>query len=202
VPMFKTHLVAGVAAGTVYGGLGLCKFPPEICLISAGVCALSSLLPDLDTKSKIFREVAIFAGVCAALLMSAIISNRSSSLSFPKNPYTTSFVIGVISYVVVRFLLCGVLLKLTVHRGTLHSILMALILAEITYMLFIGPKDVRAYIGYAFFLGYILHLGLDEWGSLGKKPYGTAFKLWGPNLIINGILTIFAVFLTILVVYN
>ncbi len=69
---FKTHISTSTVLGIAYGGMmnvGL-NVPVEHCLVSAGLCSVAGMLPDLDSDSGIpFRETLCFVSVMVPMLL-------------------------------------------------------------------------------------------------------------------------------------
>lgn len=192
--MFGAHLLVGTVCGGLYGCVGLlCGFSLPSCLLSAWLVAVASLLPDLDTKSIINKELSLFLGVCAAILAALYLKGRSVE---------TAFLCGLAAYAVVRYVVCGVLLRFARHRGALHSVMAAAVLSFVVYLALSGGRNVRAFEGFAIFLGYIGHLLVDEVTSFGKESFGSALKLFGDTFIVNVVLTISLVVLVVLAAFH
>ncbi|MCK9459555.1 MAG: metal-dependent hydrolase [Proteobacteria bacterium] len=166
----------GVATGGAYGVVGyLCGMPVQDSLIASGLLAAASVAPDVDTDSVPLKELASFLGACAGVVVTLCVQSY-------KYPVENAALIGIATYLAVRYGIAEMFLHFAVHRGIFHSILMAAFLSEIGYMLFSGE---RFYQSAAIFFGYVLHLILDEIWGFRKETAGTALKLWGKNWIVN-----------------
>lgn len=91
-------------------------------------------------------------------------------------------------YAVVRYPLWQFFNEFTAHRGIFHSLLSALFFCFFTTIVCYQAFDFKAFlswlVGSFVFIGFIIHLGLDEWYSVDfnnrriKSSFGTAMKLW------------------------
>ena len=144
------------------------------------------MLPDLDSKSGIpQREMLCFVSVLAPMLMLF----RFEELGFTAEQLVF---IAVIGYVIIRFGLGELFKRFTKHRGMWHSIPAAVVAAMVTYLLCFSPETgIRLFKAWAVFLGFILHLALDEFYSVDlmgrrlKKSWGTAMKFFGKSSLAN-----------------
>jgi membrane-bound metal-dependent hydrolase YbcI (DUF457 family) len=191
MPEFKTHSAIGLAVGATYGAVGYYYgMPLNGCLLSVGLFTGASLLSDVDTNSVPLREISSFLGATASILTVLLLQPY-------KYPNETLLVCAISAYVAIRFLIVSLVLRFAVHRGSMHSIIMAVLLAEIGMLAFSGLYSERFYKAGALFLGFILHLILDEIWGFRKESFGTAFKLFGHGWIINTVLTVVVVALAV-----
>lgn len=185
MPGYRTHLtassVAGAALGTGSLFLGGVSIPSA--LMAASLCSVGGLVPDIDSKtSQSFRKcLALIAGFSSLLLVSRL-------RDFPLNAESVAM-IGGGNFVLIWFFIGGLIKRVTVHRGMCHSIPMALLSAEIIFLLSSGPAEMRLFNAFALFLGVMIHLILDEFYSFEvdktkmlpgvnvKKSFGSAIKL-------------------------
>ncbi|WP_445400485.1 metal-dependent hydrolase [Zobellella sp. An-6] len=179
---FRTHIqVATVASGLLAGAMVWAQqltLAEGVLLWLAGT--LGGILPDIDAdSSRSLRILFRLFGVLAALL--ALLYGRE------RLALTDTLVLGAAAYGVVRYPLCWVFARFTVHRGSLHSLLangvFALAVVVIGHRLF-GLTAALAWETGAFvFVGAFIHLLLDELYSIDlegrriKKSFGTALKL-------------------------
>jgi len=202
---FKTHITASSILGVGYASIGYAMFDvaPAHALVSAALCSVAGMLPDLDSNSGIpQREMLSFVSVCIPMLM----IDRFEQLHMDHEQMV--FVAGVM-YVLIRFGLGNLFKKFTKHRGMWHSIPAALVAGMATFMICLTPDvQIRIFKAWAVVVGFISHLVLDEvyavnWqGKLpkAKRSFGTAMKFFGkdriPNVLAytNLILLVFLVF--------
>ena len=95
---------------------------------------------------------------------------------------------GLGVYLFVRFPVWALFQKFTVHRGSIHSIGIALLCcfaaAALSFHFFAKQPFIAWLVGLFIFLGFILHLVLDEIYSVDfmgyrlKRSFGTALKLF------------------------
>ncbi len=183
---FQTHITVSTAAGVAYGWWGASQLglPMPTAALAGGLCAISGMLPDLDSDSGIpARETISFAA--AVIPMVAFHRLQRFGLSVEQ-----MVMAGAPIYLFIRFGLGAMLKSVTVHRGMFHSIPALLIAGMIGFLICdTGLTTVRFYKAGAVMLGFLSHLILDEiWsvnlstrGPLIKKSFGSALKFFGPT---------------------
>jgi hypothetical protein len=200
---FKTHITGSTLIGIGYsaGAYGLFEVPLSTCILAGGLCSVSGMLPDLDSDSgKPLRESLAFAA--AVIPMMLVDRLEQFKLS---NEYIV--LAGALVYLFVRFVVGEMLRRYTVHRGMFHSIPAAVIAGELAFLLASGPLELRIYKAGGVAIGYLTHLALDEFYSIGwyrgrlrlKKSFGTALKMFSKKWWANGSTYIKLVLLTFLV---
>lgn len=179
---FKTHITTSTALGVGYGVVGYyeLQLAPPTCLLAAGLCSLSGMLPDLDSDSGIpAREMISFAAAVVPMLL----VERMEAMGVPRE---TMALVAAAVYLSVRFGIGNFLKKFTVHRGMFHSLPAAAIAGLLTFLICQSQNlDDRYYKSFAVVLGFMSHLVLDEIWSVGvkrgrlhiKSSFGTALKL-------------------------
>lgn len=192
---FRTHLTYSTGTGVLYGGvLSLFGFPLPSCALAGGACAISGMLPDIDSKSSRALQECLYlaAGIVAMLTVSRL-------REFAINGDIVIF-IGALTFLFVRFVVGALVRNFTVHRGMMHSVPVALLFGEIGFLLSSGTPLLRCIKAGGITLGFLSHLVLDEVYSIDangrefklKKSFGTAFKFLDKsshkNLLIYGIL--------------
>jgi membrane-bound metal-dependent hydrolase YbcI (DUF457 family) len=180
---FHTHITVSTAVGVGYacaGAYGL-HLPLSTCAIAGGLCAISGIMPDLDSDHAVpARETLSFLAAVAPMLL---------FYRFHYEGLATEHILlfGAPLYLLIRFGF-GEMLKVSVHRGMFHSIPAALIAGLIAYVICdTGVSVGRTFKGVGAVIGYLVHLILDEiWaveikgGHLRlKKSFGTAMKFLG-----------------------
>ena len=179
---FNTHLgVAAVGSGmlaTLCLQVGFVDAKDAILLASMGV--LGGILPDIDLHySHPSRILFSMLGFIVTFLWIFSAENDLSIL------YLWGAGLGI--YLFVRYPFWALFQKVTVHRGSIHSIaaalLFGLIVTSLSFHVF-GKNDFISWLtGTFIFLGFILHLLLDEIYSVDfmghrlKRSFGTALKL-------------------------
>lgn len=183
---FKTHIGTSTVLGIAYGTVGYWGYhvPPETCMLAAGLCSLSGMIPDLDSDSGVpVREtVGLVAAVTPMLMI-----NRFEHMHWS---HERIVVAAAITYLVVRFGVAWIFKTFTVHRGMWHSI-PAMFTASLLAFLLYSTENMalRIFVAGAVTLGFFSHLLLDEIWSVSfgwtgphlKKSFGTALKFWGPS---------------------
>jgi membrane-bound metal-dependent hydrolase YbcI (DUF457 family) len=158
-------------------------------LLSAGLCGMAGMLPDIDSSSsRSFQECIYFAaGLCAVMVV-----ERFRFFGFDHNVIMLS---GAAAFLFVRFAVGGLVKKLTVHRGMFHSIPAAILTGELVFCLSSGDFGERVVKSFAIVSGYLSHLILDEICSVdcaGKKirlkqSFGTALKFYDSKHIVTAL---------------
>ncbi|WP_114417099.1 metal-dependent hydrolase [Marinospirillum perlucidum] len=192
---FATHLgVAAVAGSSLATGLVVAEQLP----LSTGVQLVifflaGTLLPDVDVdKSRPVRWLFSSLGLLAVLLAISLVhpEPQSSFLFFnqPSLPGWEVLAAALAAWLVTRYLLAWFFQKFTRHRGLSHSLLIAGLWSlgwiALGQTLLLIDELLLWQQGLALFLGFILHLLLDELYSVDlegariKRSFGSAFKLY------------------------
>ncbi|NLE37187.1 MAG: metal-dependent hydrolase [Pirellulaceae bacterium] len=197
---FRTHITVSSLMGVGYGGAAYWFYdvPIPTCILAGGLCAVSGMLPDVDSDSgRPLREsIAFAAAVVPMMLVDRLVKFNVAT--------ETIVLVGAFAYLIIRFGAAALLKRLTVHRGMFHSLPAAIIFGEIAFLLASGDNVyLRYYKAGGVTLGYLSHLLLDEFYSIGmqrgqvrlKKSFGTAFKIFGhgfvPNVATYALLALF-----------
>lgn len=198
---FNTHITTSTIVGIGYGAAAY-VFMPEVangetvtvttCMLSAGLCSIAGILPDLDSGSgRPVKEITAFVAAMAPMLM----LDRFRRFGMGPEEITLA---GCIIYMVIRFGVAEVFKKYTKHRGMWHSVPAAICVALVAFLVVSSERlDVRLLKASAVFLGFMVHLILDEiwsveWRGLTprfKKSFGTAIKFWNPNSMWSNVST-------------
>ena len=141
---FKTHLAASTILGIGYGGAayGMYHVSPSSCVLAAGLCSLSGMLPDIDSgPGRPLREITTFmAAVVPAMLFDRLLHLGLSQASIM---LATA---GI--YVAIRFGLAECLKRYTVHRGMFHSLPAAAIFGQLGFLLlYDSDTRIRWFVG-------------------------------------------------------
>jgi membrane-bound metal-dependent hydrolase YbcI (DUF457 family) len=199
---FKTHIGASTAVGIGYGAVGYALgLPPSTCMVAAGLCSVSGMLPDLDSDSGVpVRETwALVAAFVPALMIPRFVQ-------LGLNTEQMALAAGLI-YLAIRFCIQKIFKRFSVHRGMWHSIPAAAIAGLLAFLIVSGTSlEIRLFKTAAVVLGFLVHLGLDEFYSVEvragrlriKKSLGTALKFWTtkalwPNVTAYGKLALLVV---------
>jgi membrane-bound metal-dependent hydrolase YbcI (DUF457 family) len=152
------------------------------------LCAVSGMLPDLDSDSGIpARETISFAAAIGPMLL----FNRLHASGFAVEQF---ILFGVPLYLLIRFGIGGLLRAVTIHRGMFHSIPAMLIAGMLTYLACdVGHVSAKLFKAGGVMLGFFSHLFLDEVYSVEvrglttrvKSSFGTALKFFGNNPAAN-----------------
>jgi len=180
---FHTHIntstIVGVGVGVV--GKVVFDFPLTTCMLGAGLCSLSGILPDLDSgPGRPLRETtAVLAAIVPMLMI-----DRFQHMGMNAEAIALA---AALIYIVIRFGVAEIFKRYTTHRGMWHSVPAALACSFGAFIVVSGESiDIRIFKSMAVFIGFMVHLILDEiwsiqWKSgrpIFKKSFGTAIKFW------------------------
>ena len=129
---FKTHITTSTALGIAYGTTACTVYDvqPPACILAAGLCGVSGMLPDLDSASGVpKRESIAFAAAVVPLLL----AERLKQMPGMDPEYIV--LAGGAIYLFIRFVLAKILTHFTIHRGMFHSFPACLIAGEIAFLL-------------------------------------------------------------------
>lgn len=187
---FKTHITTSTLCGIGLGATAYLGFnyPLDQSLLAAGLCAVSGMLPDLDSDNGVpVRETFAFAAAIVPMLM--IDRFQHMGLSVEK-----MVLAGIGIYLGIRFGVSRIFKRFTIHRGMWHSIPAALLAGSMAFFI-CSSEDVRLRLfkAFAVFVGFCSHLVLDEIYSIDlsgrsiriKRSLGTAMKFWSGNSLAN-----------------
>lgn len=192
---FKTHLTCGVILGggsalVALMGLNL-SYIQSFAVFTMG--AIGGLLPDIDSDSG--KPLRLIFSTISILLPALLLGKLPNVESFSSEFLVSYF---VCSYFIINYLICGLVKRITVHRGIMHSLPFSVLAGEIGYLLFASSEEnVAITVGGVVFAGCVVHLILDELHSFTfkykmfpvlKKSFGTAFKLKSQSLFASAAL--------------
>jgi hypothetical protein len=186
---FKSHITGSTIVGIAYGYWGVAEqsMSIESGMLAGGLCAVSGMLPDLDSDSGVpLRETSMFVAAIAPMLM--IDRFRDFGLS-----HETMALAAMIVYILIRFVAVEFFKRFTVHRGMWHSLPAAASAGLIAYVVMPCPTEsIRVYKSIAVVVGFLVHLIMDEIWSIDfahgfrlKKSFGTALKFFGNSALAN-----------------
>ena len=118
MPGFRAHITASSIIGASYGAAAwyLGGMPPTTAALGAGVCAVSGMLPDLDSgPGAPLRESVAFAAAIVPMLM----IHRFQQWGMPLE---AMIIAAAAIYAALRFGLTWLLENYAKHRGMLHSV--------------------------------------------------------------------------------
>ena len=180
---FPTHIGVGTLACGLLATLTLAAdvVAPEnlVAVTVAGV--LGSVLPDIDLKDSRPSQ-AMFSGLADffSFIMLFVFAGRLSIAEL--------WIIALGTFLGIRYAAHFVFHRMSYHRGIYHSILAGVFFAFLTAVVYkhlLGRPEGVAWLAAAFmFIGYLVHLVLDEiysvdvMGTRIKASFGTALKLW------------------------
>ncbi len=156
---FQTHLTASTILGIGYGGVAYQMYgvPPAASLLAASLCAVSGMLPDIDSgPGRPLREITTLMAAVVPTMLFGRLQHFGLSQEW-------IILIGAAIYVAIRFGLAAFLRHYTVHRGMYHSFPAAAIFGELTFLLVYSESVVlRLFIAGGVVAGFLSHLLLDE----------------------------------------
>jgi membrane-bound metal-dependent hydrolase YbcI (DUF457 family) len=141
------------------------------------------MLPDIDSDtSKSFQEcIYLTAGIGCIL--------TASRLKYYGIDSDFAMFGGAVVFLLIRFALAPIIKKITVHRGMMHSIPMAILCGQLVFFVVTGTIAERLVKAAALTIGFLSHLILDEVFSIDstgntlrlKRSFGTALKWTNPK---------------------
>ena len=178
---FKTHItVATTVSGLLASScLALDLLPLMHCMGLWALGSLAGILPDIDSDtSDSLRSVFSMMGVMTVIM--TVIAARDYMGMIPL------WALMLMNYALVRYGLLKIFAVFTHHRGIFHSLAASLFFALLTAFIMyqLKPDDLML-TGLAsifMFVGYTLHLTLDELYSVDlsgmsiKRSFGSAIK--------------------------
>ena len=192
MPGFRVHMTGSTIMGAGYGVAAwiVGDMPPMTCALAGGLCAVSGMLPNLDSGLGIpLRESVAFAAAVVPMMM----IQRFHQMGLPIEGV---ILVGAAIYLTIRFGMDWLLKTYAIHRGMFHSLPAMFIAGQVAFLAFAAEDPLRRYfIASAAVLGFLTHLVLDEiwsvnmgmFGPKYKKSFGTAMKFHGqelwPNLL-------------------
>ena len=179
---FHTHITYAAAGAGLLSVLclqiGLVDQRDALTLALIGT--IGGILPDIDLqRSYPSRIMFSMLGIFVAFLMIFSLENDLSILEL--------WLVGIGAFILIRFPLWQVFHHNTTHRGSVHSVMAALLATVSTTAIsfhILGKDDFTSWLtGLFLFIGFILHLLLDEMYSVDftnrriKRSFGSALKL-------------------------
>lgn len=149
---------------------------------------IGGLLPDIDSDNSTSLDTLFNLFAFSAVL---IVIRTINAQSFLEISLIELIALPIIVYVLMRYLLRPIFEKVTIHRGSCHSLLFLLLIALITtqFVWRFTPQATQQSITLAWlsggfiFMGGLIHLLLDEIYSVDlsnisiKRSFGTALKI-------------------------
>jgi len=144
---FREHITAGIAVGTTYNVVNVFVLETlktnEYVLIPFASCAIFSIFPDIDIKSKASKFFYLVSLVAEIWL-------------FYQNNYLFAAILGIVL----------IIPQLCNHRGIFHSKIMAISLPVLISILVTSQGFINnmmaIHVATAGILGYFTHLTLDR----------------------------------------
>ena len=180
---FTTHIAIGTVASGLVATMVMAAniVSPEQVLTLAAAGTLGSVLPDVDLKDS--RPSQAMFSMLAVFIAFAVLFNVGWRYSIAE-----MWILWAATFLGVRYVGGYIFHRLSYHRGIYHSLLAGAFFAFLTaaaYRQIIGANETVAWLAGAFmFVGYLVHLTLDEMYSVDvfdvrvKASFGTALKLF------------------------
>lgn len=180
---FTTHIAIGTMAAGLASTMVMASniVPADQILTLTAAGALGSVLPDVDLKDS--RPSQAMFSLLAVFMAFAVLFNVGWRYSIAE-----MWVLWIGTYLAARYIGGWIFHRLSYHRGIYHSFLAGAFFAFLTaavYRHVLGTNETVAWLGAAFmFLGYLVHLTLDEIYSVDvmdvrvKSSFGTALKFF------------------------
>lgn len=177
---FSTHITASIISSSVLGTVVLATkiatMPESLLLILIG--ALSGLLPDLDADDS--TSIGWLFSILAFTLAGSFV------LVYPLTSLLGIWGAAISIYLTVWYIIKPLFEKITVHRGSLHSIVAILMFALFGILIALQLNtslNMALLVALFIVLGAVTHLLLDECYSVDltnnrlKSSFGTAMKI-------------------------
>lgn len=209
---FNTHLnIAVVSTGLTAAVLlsaGHISLNNAIWLWFLGT--IGGLLPDIDSDNSTSLDILFNLFALSAVL---IVINYITADEFQQITLVELIALPLLVYVIMKYIVRPLFEKVTVHRGSCHSLLFLLLIALITMQIVwrstihVSEQSIIiAWLSGGFiFIGGVVHLTLDEIYSVDlsnlriKRSFGTALKL---AQFKNKIITVLTIFSIIVLAYT
>ncbi|MBS0240531.1 MAG: metal-dependent hydrolase [Proteobacteria bacterium] len=180
---FPTHIGIGTLACGMLATLTLAAdvvAPQNLVGVTvAGI--LGSVLPDIDLKDSRPAKAMFFG-------LAVFFSFITLFLGAGHYSIVELWILAAFTFVMVNWVAHYVFNRFSYHRGVFHSVLAAVFFAFLTVIIYrymLGRPEGVAWLAGAFmFIGYHVHLLLDEIYSVDvmdtriKSSFGTALKFW------------------------
>lgn len=149
---------------------------------------IGGLLPDIDSDNSTSLDIIVNLFSFSAVL---IVIRHMTGIDSQQISLSELIVIPLLIYAVIRYFIRPIFEKITVHRGSCHSLLFVLLMAlattQVVWRLTLQVTEQSLLIawlsGVFVFLGGLTHLVLDEVYSVDlsnvrlKRSFGSALKL-------------------------
>jgi len=193
VASFAQHVntavvISGITIAPLYSS-SLIDINQSLALLFFGM--IGGILPDIDLENS--KPIQITSSILSIFIPLLAILTLLQSLSISKMLF-----IWFLSSLLLHFIIFKILLHFTIHRGVIHSIPMGLLFAHSITIVFYNILDFEELFsllcGLFLFIGFIIHLVLDEIVSLNafgmsfKKSLGSALKFYDSNNLTGSVL--------------
>lgn len=193
---FNTHVFVAAAVASLSATVctKLLDLPVSTALLITVGGTIGGVLPDIDLKHSVPSKImfSVFGAMAGITWMFARLTDFSVSELWV-------FAIGI--YLLIRFPLWALFHQFTVHRGSLHSLIAALMFGLLSAVVgehVLHVESTTSWILAGFVVtGVIIHLLLDEIYSVDfigariKRSFGSALKILDTERIVGSCLILF-----------
>ncbi|GLS89961.1 membrane protein [Psychromonas marina] len=154
---------------------------------------IGGLLPDIDSDNSTSLDIIfnLFAFSAVLIMLRYVSTDIVSAAGIRRFSLIELIALPILTYAIMKYVIRPIFEKITVHRGSCHSLLFLLLMALITTHLVwrltsqVSEQTILiAWLAGGFiFLGGVIHLLLDELYSVDlsniriKRSFGSALKL-------------------------
>jgi hypothetical protein len=179
---FKMHVTGAVVGGAVFSSfcLGTQLAQAQDMAVLVALTTIGGILPDIDLDHSSPTKL-LFSSL-AVLAAFAIFLSKADSYSLLE-----LWLAAGLAYALVKYPVWETFNRFTQHRGVFHTLIAAFMFWFLTttlcYEFFDFSRELSWVSGMAVFVGYIVHLVLDEVYSVDfmnkrlKNSFGTALKI-------------------------
>lgn len=180
---FKQHIIgSSVASGVISTTLfSLGYFDSKQATFAFLLGTFAGLMPDLDSDTS--KPLKATRDLLSILIAFVVVYFKCRGYSIVEMA-----IVWTVVFIFIRNVVFNFFMSVTVHRGMFHSIPSAIVSGLLFVNILYYLLDFSAMLSWVFssfiFLGYIVHLILDEFVSLNlmgesfKKSLGTALKFY------------------------
>ncbi|SEQ21862.1 LexA-binding, inner membrane-associated putative hydrolase [Ectothiorhodospira magna] len=192
--------MAAVAVVSPIAAMGLLPWPDS--LVLALFVVMGTLLPDIDVNGGrpqrwLFGTLALAGAILAFHLVADL--KVFSLVAVPGQVFTVEAIaLAILVWFLIRHPAATLFQKMTRHRGLCHSLVVAALWGlgwVYLGLTWLSTPDLLVWLqGLALFVGFLIHLILDELYSVDinsariKRSFGSAFKIWEPAFPLGSLL--------------
>ncbi len=180
---FKTHITISAISSAILAEtlLSMGILTPVDALVAFVFGVAGGILPDIDSDYS--KSVTLLFNIISMSITTILLFMLT-----PRYSLLEIFMISGAVFVLIRFGFIGIFRWISVHRGMMHSIPMAIVLGLVVVIVMEALSEVGIVVSWIYGLmltvNYFIHLVLDELYSIDlnnqkiKRSAGTALKLF------------------------